>query len=90
MADRIMYIQLKTGYDTDKGPSWISRVRFSKTWQTAYFHGRTLRRSPGLNDANFYDVDTQEEFWISGPKRDRTDGRYSGAPPEVDDDARAA
>ena len=74
MAQRIMYVQLKTGYGTDQGPSWIARVHFSKTWQTAYLHGRTLRRGPGMGGANFYDVDTDEEFWVSGPKRDRTDG----------------
>jgi hypothetical protein len=34
-----MFVQLKTGYSTDQGPCWISRVRFSKSWQTAYFHG---------------------------------------------------
>lgn len=85
-----MYVQLKTGYDIDKGPSWVARVRFSKTWQTAYFHGRTLRRSSGPHDGNFHDVETQEEYWISGPKRDRTDGRYGCALPEVDDDARDA
>jgi hypothetical protein len=88
MARRIMYVQLKTGYDIDRGPAWIGWVRFSKTWRTAYFHGRTLRRWPGLFDANFYDVDTDEEFWLSGPKRDRTDGRYSGQLPEIDEDAR--
>jgi hypothetical protein len=89
MARRIMYVQLKTGYGTDRGPSWVGWVRFSKTWQTAYFHGRTLRRWPGgLVRGNFYDVETDEEFWLSGPKRDRTDGRYSHAPPEVDEDAR--
>ena len=65
-----MYVQLKTGYDIDRGPSWIARVRFSKTWATAYVHGRTLRRWPGLFDANFFDVETLEEFWLSGPKRD--------------------
>ena len=84
-----MFVQVKTGYDLDRGPSWIARVRFSKSWQTAYFHGRTLRRSQGL-DANFYDVDTMEEFWLSGPKRDRTDARYSGVQPEVEEDARDA
>ena len=85
-----MYVQLKSGHDIDRGPAWISRVRFSKTWNTAYFQGRTLRRWPGMFDANFYDVETQEEFWISGPKRDQTDGRYSNVPPHVDDDARDA
>ncbi|NJC69628.1 hypothetical protein HC031_07835 [Planosporangium thailandense] len=37
MAERVMFVQLKTGHDTDKGPAWISRVRFTKSWQTAYW-----------------------------------------------------
>jgi len=67
----------------------MSRVRFSTTWQTAYWHGRTLARGQG-SDSNLYDVDTQEEFWISGPKRDETDGRYSNALAGVDEDTREA
>jgi hypothetical protein len=43
----------------------------------------------GLFDANFIDVETGEEFWLSGPKRDRTDGRYSNARPLVESDAAA-
>ncbi|MFC0627842.1 hypothetical protein [Kribbella deserti] len=88
MAERIMYVQLKTGHATDRGPAWIARVRFSKTWSTAYVHGRTLRRATSLVDANFYDVETNEEFWVSGPKRDQSDGRYGNTPPEVDPDVR--
>lgn len=83
-----MYVQLKTGYDVDRGPSWIGLVRFSRTWSTAYFRGRTLRRWPGLADANFFDLVTGERFWISGPKRDQTDGRYSSVAPAVDPDVR--
>ena len=94
MNDRIMYVQLKTGHNTDAGPSWSGWVRFTKTWRTAYFQGRTLRRVTGTAhanfDANFYDIDNGEEFWISGPKRDRTDGRYSRQQPVVEEDARAA
>ncbi|MDR6558512.1 hypothetical protein J2809_002882 [Arthrobacter pascens] len=88
MPERIMYVHLKTGYNTDRGPAWITRLRFSKSWQTCYFRGRTLERYSGF-DSNFYDVDTGEEFWISGPKRDRTDARYSSQQPEVDEDVRA-
>jgi hypothetical protein len=88
MPERVMFVQLKTGHGTDLGPCWISRVRFSKTWRTAYWHGRTLRRWPGMFDANFFDVDTQEEFWLSGPHRDRQDTRYSNATPVVDEDVR--
>lgn len=93
MPERIMYVQLKTGYNTDRGPSWIARVTFTRSWRTLYFHGRTLHRVTGTaranHDANFYDVETGEGYWVSGPKRDRTDGRYSHAQPLVDDDARA-
>lgn len=83
-----MFIQLKTGHNTDQGRCWISRVRFSKTWQTAYWHGKTLRRWTGMFDANFFDAETQEEYWLSGPHRDRRDTRYSSVVPEVDEDAR--
>lgn len=86
MAERIMYIQLKTGYDTDRGPAWISRVRFSKSWRTAYFRDLALRHASGLFDANFVDPETGDEYWVSGPKRDRTDGRYSSEQPSVDAD----
>ncbi|WP_432037452.1 hypothetical protein [Streptomyces cucumeris] len=89
MPRRIMFVQLKTGHGTDRGPSWIGWVDFSKTWKTAYLHGRTLRRATGLglSDANFYDVETDEEFWVSGPKRDRSDTRYGPGGPRVEDEA---
>jgi hypothetical protein len=87
MPRRLMFVQLKTGYATDRGPSWIGWLDFSKTWSTAYFHGRTLRRAGGMFDANFYDVQTNEEFWVSGPKRDRTDTRYGPSNPEIEPEA---
>lgn len=88
MPDRIMFVQLKTGHNTDMGPAWISMVHFNRSWSTASWHGKTLRRWPGMFDANFYDVETNEEYWISGPHRDRGDTRYSSIRPTVDDDAR--
>ncbi|MFI8325488.1 hypothetical protein [Streptomyces sp. NPDC085529] len=87
MSRRLMFVQLKTGHDTDRGPSWIGWVDFSKTWSTAYFQGRTLRRAGGMSDANFYDVDSGEEFWLSGPKRDRTDTRYGPAVTRIEPSA---
>lgn len=87
MAGRVMFIQVKTGYNTDQGPAWISWVRFTRSWQTAYWRGKTLRREQGI-DANFYDVATGEEYWLSGPHRDRADTRYSSTRPEIDIDVR--
>jgi hypothetical protein len=85
-----MFVQLKSGHNTDLGPCWISRVTFSKTWQRAYWHGKTLQRGPRMFDANFFDVETDEEYWMSGPHRDRRDTRFSNVQPDVDDDARDA
>ncbi len=88
MPDRVMFVQLKTGHDIDRGPAWISVVAFNRSWKTARWHGRTLHRWSGMFDANFYDVETDEGYWISGPHRDRRDTRYSGIRPSIDDDAR--
>lgn len=68
----------------------MSWVRYSKTWQTAYWHDRTLARGTGMWDANFYDVETGELFWLCGPKRDLSDGRYGKQQPTVDEDVREA
>jgi hypothetical protein len=88
MARRVMFVQLKTGYGTDQGPAWISWVRFNRSWRTAYWHDRTLRRWPGMFDANFVDVETGKQFWLSGPHRDRGDVRYSNIKPTIDGDVR--
>jgi hypothetical protein len=90
MPTRVMFVQLKTGYDIDKGPAWISLVSFNRTWKTARWHGKTLHRWTGMFDANFYDVETEEEYWISGPHRDGQDTRYSSVKPTIDHDARDA
>lgn len=90
MPDRVMFVQLKTGHDIDQGPAWISVVRFNRTWKSARWHGKTLRRASGMFDANFFDVETDEEYWLSGPHRDRRDTRYSNVQPTIDDEARDA
>lgn len=90
MRERVMFVQLKTGYDVDKGPAWISLLSFNRAWKTAQWHGKTLHRWPGMFDANFYDLETEEEYWVSGPHRDGRDTRYSAIRPTIDEDAREA
>lgn len=87
MPERVQFVHMKTGYDTDLGPSWISLVKFSKTWRTTYWKGRTLGRQNG-SDGNFVDLASGEVFWISGPRRDKGDARYSNLEPQVDEDVR--
>src|SRR5262245_37147070 len=87
---RIMYVELKSGYG-DSGPARIGRVTFSKTATTVYYGGRQLQRAKGRGSAgNYFDVETGEEYWVSGVKRDRSDRHWAGSGPvEIDDDVRA-
>jgi hypothetical protein len=83
-VDRIMYVELKSG--NDRGPAWIGRVRTSKTGRTVYYRGKTLRRQQGVA-GNHVDVDSGEEFWVSGIKKDGTDRHWAGSGPvEIDPD----
>lgn len=88
MKARIMYIEDKSSGLT--GPARIGRVTFSKTGKTIYYQGRTFQSLKGRGfKANFYDVDSGAEFWISGPHKDGADTLYGGAQPvEVDEDVR--
>ena len=83
-----MYIELKAGGLT--GPARIGRVTFSKTGRTIYYRGREFRSLDGSGfKANYYDVATGEEHWISGPKKDGSDRLYGErVPVEIDDDVR--
>ena len=89
MKTRVMYVELKTGFDDD-GPAWIGRVRFSKTGRTLYYRDKTLRRIPGGGiQGNHEDAETGEEYWVSGVKRNRAERPSAGTGPvEIDEDAR--
>lgn len=75
---RIMYIERKSGY-SDDGPARIGRVTFSRTRGTLYYRGRAFQSCQGRGiGANYFDVVTGEEYWISGPKRDGRDRHWAG------------
>ena len=86
--ERIMYLELKSG--SDSGPAWISRVRFSKSGRSIHFRGRELLNIGGSGiSGNFMDVATREEFWVSGPKKNRQDRHWAGGGPvEIDPEIR--
>ncbi|MBX9450755.1 MAG: 1-deoxy-D-xylulose-5-phosphate synthase [Mesorhizobium sp.] len=84
---RIMYIENKSG--SLNGPARIGRVTFSKTGKSVSYDGRTFRSLKGSGfKANYVDVETGEEFWISGPRKDGRDRLYpeSSSPVEIDAD----
>ena len=75
MKPRIMYIESKAGGLT--GPARIGRVTFSKTGKTIYYAGQTFQSLKGTGlKANFYDIQTGEQYWISGPRKDGADRLY--------------
>jgi len=84
---RIMYIEDKSA--SLNGAARIGRVTFSKTGQSVIYRGRTFQKLGGRGfKANYFDVETGDHFWISGPRKDGADRLYpaSSAPVEVDDD----
>lgn len=83
-----MYIEDKSGGLT--GLARIGRVSFSKTGRTLYYRGRSFQSLKGAGfKANYYDTETGEDFWISGPRKDGRDRLYGEpVPVEIDDDVR--
>jgi hypothetical protein len=76
---RIMYMELKSDCG-DCGPARIGRVAFSHTGRTLYYKDRSFRSSGGQGIAgNYYCVQTGEEYWISGPKRNGQDRHWAGS-----------
>jgi len=78
MKQEIRYIELKSGFG-DNGPAWIGLVEYSKSGQTIYFNDTALKKlkNPGIS-GNHFDIETGEEYWISGVKKNGQDRHYAG------------
>jgi len=83
-----MYIEDKS--DGLSGPARIGRVSFSKRGRTVYYGGRSFQSLKGRGfKANYVDIETGDEFWISGCRRDGGDRLYGERVPiEIDEDVR--
>ncbi|MFD1261774.1 hypothetical protein [Entomomonas asaccharolytica] len=66
---RVMYIENKEGLinDANACTGWVS---FSKTGKTIYYKGKAFvsNKGKGVNE-NYNDLETGEEYWISGIKK---------------------
>ena len=84
-SSRIMFIEDKSGGLS--GSANIGRVYFSKTGKTLYYKGLRFRSLKGNGyKANYYEVESGDWYWISGPKKDRNDRLYGGHEGVVIDD----
>jgi hypothetical protein len=62
-----MYIECNA--ESLNGPARIGRVTFSRTLATLYYEGKSFQSLKGGYKANYFDLETREEYWISGPRR---------------------
>lgn len=78
MKRQLKYIELKSGF-AGNGPAWIGFAEFSKSGRTVYFNGSALKSNGGSGiEGNHYDLETGDEYWVSGVKKDGKDRHWSG------------
>jgi hypothetical protein len=67
-----MYVELKTGHN-DNGP------RVDRPRRLLQDREKSLRRIHGGGvQGNYRDVETDEEYWVSGVKRNQEDRHWAG------------
>ena len=70
-----MYIESKAGGLT--GPARIGRVTFSKSGATLYYAGMSFQSLKGSGfKSNYFEVESGDHYWISGPRKDGKDSLY--------------
>ena len=87
MKTRIMYIENKQYLI---GEAFIGLVTFSKSGRSIHYKGRTFQSLNGKGfKSNYFDVETGEEYWISGCHKNGADRLYGERVPiYIDDDIR--
>ena len=88
MKPRVMYIECKSG--DASGQARIGRVSFSKTGNTLRYGEQEFISLKGTGfKANYLELGSRDEYWISGPRKDGQDRLYvSARPVEIDEDVR--
>ena len=80
MKSRIMYIEHKGAGLT--GEARIGRVEFSKTSKSIHYNGQTFQTLGGTGfKSNYFDIESGDEYWISGCHKDGNDRLYSERTP---------
>ncbi|MCY4335292.1 MAG: 1-deoxy-D-xylulose-5-phosphate synthase [Litoreibacter sp.] len=74
---RIMYIECKS--EGLEGDAVIGRVYFSKSGKTLYYKGLRFQGLKGAGyKANYFETESGDFYWISGPRKDQNDRLYGG------------
>jgi hypothetical protein len=88
MQSRIMFIESKA--EGLSGPARIGRVSFSKSGKSVYYGGKRFQTLAGQGyKSNYFEVESGDEYWISGCRRDGKDRLYGErVAVDIDDDVR--
>ena len=79
VTPEIKYVELNTGF-SHSGPAWIGLVSYSKSGRTIYFNGKALQSLNGNGIfANYFDIENNDEYWISGVKKNLQDRHQFGS-----------
>lgn len=79
MDRELLYVELKSGH-SDCGPAWIGFANRSTSGKTIYFNDKAFQSCKGRGiGANYFDLETEEEYWISGVKENRSDRHWAGS-----------
>jgi len=74
---KIMYIENKS--EGLEGSARIGRVYLSKSGKTLYYRGLKFQSLKGAGiKANYFELETGEHYWVSGPHKDKNDRLYGG------------
>lgn len=83
---RVMWIEHKVG-DGLAGPARIGWVKVSDNGKRLDYGGRTFRTLRGRGfKSNYYEIETNDEYWISGCRKDGRDALYNTSV-EIDEEA---
>lgn len=85
MQPRIMFIE--PGGGLAGVGSRIGLVSFSKTGKTIRYGDKEFQSIKGGYKSNYFEINTGEHYWISGPRKDGNDALYPMTI-EIDDDIR--
>ena len=78
LRTELKYIELKSGF-SNNGTAWIGLVSFSKSEKTIYFDGKAFQSLNGMGiSGNYFDLESGDEYWISGVKKDMSDRQKFG------------
>jgi hypothetical protein len=76
--ENLLYIESKI-HTGENGPAWIARAQRSKSGRTVYFNNMALKSFKGGRHGNYFNIETNDVYWISGVKERGANRHWAGS-----------